>query len=115
MLSEKKCAAYRLTKFEIEKIKSKDLVLLYTNQKGIVARGIASGVVLSQADKGETNAEYFMSLDDFYIFIKPIPSVKLRDILTLCDPKEMRPFNKTSLKFNEGVSQAIWNKVCMHV
>lgn len=37
MLSEKKCAAYSSTKFIIENIKSKDLVLLYTNQKGIVA------------------------------------------------------------------------------
>lgn len=115
MLNEKKCSAYRSTKFEIENIQSNDLVLLYTNKKGIVARGIASGVVNTQEDNGEPEAEYFMPLDDFYILIKPIPSNKLRDILTTCDPNEMRPFNKTSVKFKEGISQAIWDKVCMYV
>jgi hypothetical protein len=115
MLAEKKCAAYRLTKFDIERIEAGDTVILYSNQKGIVARGIASGKLFKKEDNDEPEAEYFMPLNEFTELIKSIVPRKLRNILKSIDPNENRPFNKTSLKFREDVSQAIWNEVCKYV
>ncbi|MDN3451834.1 hypothetical protein QMA09_16715 [Planococcus sp. APC 3906] len=43
MIAERKCAAYRLTKEVIEKIQKDDKVLLYSNEVGIIARGVAEG------------------------------------------------------------------------
>jgi hypothetical protein len=66
MLKEKKCAAYfGKWKYLIEKIKAGDLVFLYSNQKGIIARGIATGVVEVADYQGEKDEEYFMYLDCF--------------------------------------------------
>ncbi|HDR6309447.1 TPA: hypothetical protein QCU60_001269 [Bacillus cereus] len=115
MLQEEKCAAYRSTKTDIQNIQKNDKVLLYTNKKGIIARGIASGQLFMKDDNGEPNAEYYMPLIHFKELIKPIPSHKLRDILLLADPQEARPFNKTSLKFQEVVSEEIWKEICRYM
>ncbi|MBJ8072713.1 hypothetical protein [Bacillus cereus] len=115
MLEEKKCAAYRSTKTDIQNIQENDRVLLYTNKKGIIARGIASGKLFMKEDNGEPNAEYYMPLINFTELIKPIPPHKLKNILLLADSQEARPFNKTSLKFREGVSEKIWIEICRYI
>ncbi|MCU5584693.1 hypothetical protein OCF65_30625 [Bacillus toyonensis] len=115
MLQEKKCAAYRSTKTDIQNIQENDRILLYTNKKGIIARGIASGQLLMKEDDGEPDAEYYMPLINFTELITPIPSHKLKNILSLADPQEARPFNKTSLKFREGVSEKIWIEICRYI
>ncbi|EEL40328.1 hypothetical protein bcere0020_22680 [Bacillus cereus Rock3-29] len=115
MLEEKKCAAYRSTKTDIQNIQENDRVLLYTNKKGIIARGIASGKLFMKEDNGEPNAEYYMPLINFTELIKPIPPHKLKNILLLADSQEARPFNKTSLKFREGVSEKIWREICRYM
>ncbi|QPW51910.1 hypothetical protein G9298_30230 (plasmid) [Bacillus thuringiensis] len=115
MLQEKKCAAYRSTKTDIQNIQENDRVLLYTNKKGIIARGIASGQLFMKEDNGEPEAEYYMPLINFTELIKPIPSHKLKNILLLADSQEARPFNQTSLKFREGVSEKIWMEICRYI
>lgn len=115
MLDEQKCAAYRSTKKEIELIEYDDKVLLYSNKKGIIARGIASGKVYKKDDNGEPNAEYYMPLREFKELIKPISPSILRNILILADPNEARPLNKTSLKFRADVTKVIWNEICRYV
>ncbi|KAA6461555.1 MULTISPECIES: hypothetical protein [Bacillus cereus group] len=115
MLEEKKCAAYRSTKTDIQNIQKNDRVLLYTNKKGIIARGVASGALFMKEDNGEPNAEYYMRLINFTELIIPIPPHKLKNILLLADPQEARPFNKTSLKFREAVSEKIWREICRYM
>ena len=115
MIEKQKCSAYRSTKTEIELIKKGDKVLLYSNGKGIIARGTADGVVNKNEDRGEINAEYYMSLDDFYEYIKAIPYEKIRKIFKKVNPSFARPFNVTSLKFSEPGSLKIWDEVCKYV
>ena len=115
MISEQKCAAYRSTKSEINGIKKGDKVLLYSNQKGIIARGVADGLVKKKEDRGEIDAEYYMSLNEFYEYIKPIPYPKVRLIIETADSTFSRPFNVTSLKFDSPVSKEIWDGLCNYV
>lgn len=111
MLDEQKCAAYRSTKEEIADIAKGDRVLLYSNEIGIIARGIADGVVKKKEDRGIADDEYFMSLTEFYDYIKPIPYQKILSILQKAEPTFARPFNVTSLKFGPAASEKIWYDV----
>ncbi|MEM5644044.1 hypothetical protein AAHB52_30045 [Bacillus toyonensis] len=74
MLEEKKCAAYRSTKTDIQNIQENDRVLLYTNKRNY-CKGIASGKLFMKEDNGEPNAEYYMPLINFTELIKPIPHI----------------------------------------
>ncbi|WP_129727920.1 hypothetical protein [Ectobacillus funiculus] len=115
MLKERKCAAYRSTKHEIEGIQTGDKVLLYSNEIGIIARGIADGRVQKKEDNGEVEAEYFMSLDEFYELVIPIPYGDIVSIIKQVDPFFARPFNRTSLKFGPSISREIWEKAYKYV
>ncbi|WP_397539816.1 hypothetical protein [Rummeliibacillus pycnus] len=115
MIQEQKCAAYRSTKREIESIHKGDKVLLYSNKIGIIARGVADGKVKKKEDRGEIDAEYFINLDDFYQYIKSIPYDKIRLIAEKADPSFTRPFNVTSLRFDQPASILIWDEVCKYI
>lgn len=115
MIDEQKCAAYRSTKQVIEEIQKGDKVLLYSNDKGIIARGTATGRVMKQVDKGEIDAEYYMPLDDFYQYIKEIDYKLIVSIIQKADSSFARLFNVTSLKFGLPVSQKIWYDVIRYV
>lgn len=112
MLDNQKCAAYRSTKTVIEDIKIGDLVLLYGNKKGIIARGIADGVVRKKEDKGEEDAEYYMSLNEFSIYKEAITYNEIREIIQIAIPSFNKPFGVTALKFEYPASEVIWNEVC---
>lgn len=68
MLIKEKAAAYYERKYLIEQLKKGDTVFLYRSGDGIVAMGIASGVLQKQpwhGDINEIDEEYFMKLDNF--------------------------------------------------
>lgn len=115
MIDEQKCAAYRDTKREIEKIDKGDKVLLYSNGKGIIARGIAEGKVKKKDDRGELDAEYYMEMVEFYDYIKPLSHKEINLIIKKSDPSFARPFNKTALKLSPSISQEVWNEVNKYV
>lgn len=115
MIGEQKCAAYRLTRKEIEQIQKGDRVLLYSNEVGIIARGVADGVLQKKEDCGEEDAEYFMKLENFYTYIKPISYTKTVDILKKAEPSFARPFNVTLLRFEQEVAKHIWMYVNQYV
>lgn len=115
MLKEQKCAAYRSTKDDIERIQKGDYVLLYSNGSGIIARGIADGRVRKQVDLGIEDDEYYMGLIEFYEYIKEIPYKKIKEILQKADSSFGKPFNKTALKFESPYSEKIWKEVCRYV
>lgn len=111
MIDEHKCAAYRSTKREIERIQKEDKVLLYSNGSGIIVRGIADGEVMKKEDRGEIEAEYYMRLNEFYEYIKPINYKQILSIIQKADSSFNKPFNATSLKFSLPISQKIWEEV----
>jgi L-cysteine desulfidase len=115
MIDEQKCAAYRSTKGEIVYIQKDDKVLLYSNGKGVIAKGVADGEVKKKDDNGEVDAEFYMSLNEFYQYHKAIPYKDIRKILQDADPSFARPFNVTSLKFSSPASQEIWDEVSKFV
>lgn len=56
MIRKEKCAAYYSPwKNRIDRIAPNDLVFLYSNGQGIIARGIATGVVEVSDYKGEVD------------------------------------------------------------
>ena len=57
-----------------------------------------------------------MPLEEFTELLAPISTSRVRKkILKIADPNEARPFNRTSLKFNENVSKIIWDEICKFV
>ena len=105
MIDEQKCAAYRSTKEDIVHIQKGDKVLLYSNNNGIIARGIADGEVMKKEDISEIDAEYYMSLDDFYQYIKPI---KYQQILSMIVSGARHPNNSdNSLQIKSLISSEV--------
>lgn len=82
MINEKKCSAYYSPwKEGIEKIKANDLVFLYSNEVGIIARGSASGICETKDYEGETDEEYYMELDRFQELRIPLKASQISEIL----------------------------------
>jgi hypothetical protein len=86
MLKNEKCAAYFSPwKEKIEQIQPNDLVFLYSNGTGIIARGIATGVVEItdyQNEEGfHINEEYYMNLNRFESLRNPVPSADINEIV----------------------------------
>ncbi|KEZ48806.1 hypothetical protein [Metabacillus indicus] len=115
MLEEQKCSAYRATKNEITQIRKGDIVLLYSNDRGIIASGKADGNLKMKPDNGEENAEYYMGLNEFYEYISDISYGKILSIIKKADPSFARPFNQTLLKFPLPNSAEIWHEVNKYV
>jgi predicted RNA-binding protein with PUA-like domain len=103
------------TKTNIEAIQKGDKVFLYSSGTGIIATGIADGVVKKKADMEVVDAEYYMSLTDFYQLIKEIPHHKILSIIQKVKPDFKKPFTSTSLKFTYPESEGIWNEVSKYV
>jgi hypothetical protein len=81
MLENKKCAAYNKPwKFYIDQIEAGDIVFLYSNATGIIARGIATGITeIADYDDDE---EHYMNLDRFEVFgKKPVTAATMREIV----------------------------------
>lgn len=82
MINEKKCAAYYSPwKEGIEKIKANDLVFLYSNEVGIIARGSASGICETKDYEGKADEEYYMELDRFKELETPLKASEISQIL----------------------------------
>ncbi|AZB44658.1 hypothetical protein CEF21_21505 [Bacillus sp. FJAT-42376] len=115
MLEEQKCAAYRSTKTDIEHIQKNDIVLLYSNERGIIASGRADGIVNRKPDLGEEDAEYFMKLQDFNEYVIEIPNKKLLGIIKGVNPSFSKILRNTMEKFTPPVSDGIWKEVSRYV
>ncbi|MCD7034527.1 hypothetical protein LRR81_09775 [Metabacillus sp. GX 13764] len=110
MLENQKCAAYfgRWKKL-ITKIQRDDRVFLYSNGKGIIARGIATGQMETADYKGEPDEEYFMHLNDFQILQTPIPpsAIKQAAEMTVI-------FNTTMFTFRDSARGAtLWETISL--
>jgi hypothetical protein len=86
MLKNEKCSAYFSPwKERIIQIQPNDLVFLYSNGTGIIARGIATGVMeigdYLNDDGLHINEEYYMPLNRFERIGRPVPSSDINDIV----------------------------------
>lgn len=80
MLLNQKCAAYFSDWHSyIEKIQTSDLVFLYSSEVGIIARGIATGIVEKANYQGHIDAECYMNLDRFERLRSPLTAKKIKE------------------------------------
>jgi hypothetical protein len=78
MLSNQKCSAfYNPWKYYIDTIEANDIVYLYSSNTGIIARGIATGIVEVQDYEGNNNEEHYMHLDRFEVLKTPLKAADI--------------------------------------
>ena len=72
VLNEEKCAAYYTPwKYYIDTIEANDIVFLYSSSVGIIARGLATGMVEVKDYEGQKDEERYMYLNRFEQLDKP--------------------------------------------
>lgn len=82
MIQGKKCSAYYSQwKNDTHKITTNDLVFLYSNEVGIIARGVASGIPEIKDFNGETDEEHYMELGMFKELAIPFKASQISGIL----------------------------------
>ncbi|MEH7503827.1 hypothetical protein V7152_17745 [Neobacillus drentensis] len=82
MLHKEKCAAYYSPwKNKIDRIEPNDLVFLYSNGRGIIARGIATGVLEVADYKGQVDEEHYMHLNRFEQLNQFLESTDINNII----------------------------------
>lgn len=82
MLQNQKCAAYYTPwKYYIDTIEANDLVFLYSSDVGIIARGIATGVVEVKDYHDETDEEHYMHLSRFEKLETPLRAAEITEII----------------------------------
>lgn len=77
LLSQSVAAFYTPWKYYIDTIEANDLVFLYSSGTGIVARGIATGIVEIQDYNGDIDAEHYMYLNNFEKLVKPLSAAEV--------------------------------------
>ena len=102
MLNNHKAAAYSSGWMEkIDKIQKGDFVFLYQSGVGIVAYGIADGIVRVGNYCGGENNEHYMNLEPFHKLEKPMSPSEMKNI-----GKKGFPFLQTMYSISEEVQKA---------
>lgn len=118
MLTQQKVAAYYTPwKYFIDEMEAGDIVYLYSNGQGIIARGIATGIV-EVADIGaEIEEEHYMHLDRFEILENPLAPSKITEIAQAAtDCKYVVKWNQTMIHLPNFIGLKVWQyitKDCM--
>ena len=82
MLQKAKCSVYcDPWKYYIDEIGCNDIVFLYKSGVGIIARGVATGIVEKVDYNGIEDDEYYMYLDRFEILQKPLEASKITELI----------------------------------
>lgn len=115
MLSEEKCAAYfEPWKYKIDLIEPNDLVFLYSNENGIIARGVATGIV-EIADHvynniNYENEEHYMHLNRFQVFKNnPLPASKVSELVEFSVV-----WGQTMISLDYEVGLKVWQYITKH-
>lgn len=113
MIVQKKVAAYYSPwKYLINEIDSGDIVYLYSNGQGIIARGIATGILeIGQPESG-IYVEHYMHLDRFELLNTPLPPGRITEIAkALTDDQYTIRWNQTMIHMPYFIGLKIWQ--CM--
>ncbi|WP_044784555.1 hypothetical protein [Bacillus thuringiensis] len=112
MLQQEKCAAYYSPwKHYISLIRPNDLVFLYSNGKGIIARGIATGIVETADYENNTEEEYYMKLNSFVQLDVPMEASALTTSLQQIDEKFKIKFNQTMIALPDLFAAHLWRVI----
>jgi hypothetical protein len=109
MLQNQKCAIYFSPwKERMHSIRPGDLVFLYANKKGIIARGIATGVV-EQGDyvneEGlHIDEQNYMYLDRFQLLKEPMPASIINKLVSVVYSQTM-----ISMEYEAGLK--VWQTI----
>ncbi|PIC70814.1 hypothetical protein CSV77_05750 [Sporosarcina sp. P16b] len=116
MITQQKVSAYYTPwKYFIDEIEAGDIVYLYGNGQGIIARGIATGVV-EVADIGtQTDEEHYMHLERFEILEHPLAPSKITEIAqTATDSKYILKWNQTMIHLPNFLGLKVWQYITKH-
>lgn len=107
MIHKQKCAAYYSPwKEKIDAIQADDLIFLYSNEIGIIARGVSSGISEVKDYEGKTDEEHYMELDRFKKLTTPLASNKINIIL---QRTVVLSSTQIKLKYNDGLK--LWRYI----
>lgn len=82
MINKKKYATYyEPWKYYIDEIEANDLIFLYSNEKGIIARGMATGIPEIADYNGDADEEHYMELNRFQLLKTPLPASKITELV----------------------------------
>ena len=99
MVAEHKAAAYYPGwREKIQRLQKGDYVFLYQSGQGIVAYGIADGILRKKDCDGHKDYEYYMNLDNFKKLSKPITANEMKELA-----KKGFPFPQTMYTISDNV------------
>lgn len=107
MIQGKKCSAYyEQWKYDIDKIMVNDLVFLYSNGVGIIARGVASGIPEIKDFNGDIDEEHYMELGMFKELAIPL---KVSQISVILNRNVVLNSAQKKLDYNDGLR--VWQYI----
>lgn len=105
MTNNAKCSAYYSPwKYYIEEIEAHDIVFLYSSGKGIIARGIATGIIEKNDYENHEDEEFHMNLDRFEIMKTAVTASKVKEIIGV--DKLLLNITVVSLPYRFGIK--VW-------
>lgn len=116
MLENEKCAAYYSPwKHYIDNIEPNDLVFLYSNGKGIIARGIATGVVEINDYEGKSDEEHYMYLNRFEQLDTALEAANIKEILSKAANENYDiKWNQTMIQIPYHLGLKVWQHITKH-
>jgi hypothetical protein len=113
MLAEGKVAAYYSPwKYFIDEMESNDVVFLYSNGRGIVARGLATGIIEMKDADGEEDKEHYMHLNRFEELETPLAPSKISELAReMTDDNYEIRWNQTMIHIPNFVGGHIWRYI----
>lgn len=113
MINEKKVAAYYSPwKYFIDEIEAGDIIYLYSNSRGIIARGIATGIVEICDVSNSINEEHYMNLERFELLKSPLSSSKITEIAqSITDEKYTIKWNQTMIHIPYFIGLKVWQYI----
>ncbi|HDR7766548.1 hypothetical protein [Bacillus paranthracis] len=112
MLQQGKCAAYYSPwKHYISLIRPNDLVFLYSNGKGIIARGVATGIVETADFENNIEEEYYMELNSFIQLDTAMNAAAITQALQQVDPEFSIKFHQTMIALPDLFASHLWRTI----
>lgn len=113
MVNEKKVAAYYSPwKYFIDEIEAGDIVYLYSNSKGIIARGIATGIVELRDVGNDLDEEHYMHLERFELLEIPLTPPEITDIAkSITDDRYTIKWNQTMIHLPYFIGLKVWQDI----
>lgn len=107
MLRNHKCSAYyEPWKYYIDEIEANDMIFLYSNKRGIIARGIATGIPEIKDYNGNEDEEHYMELDRFQKLEQSLPPSKITKLIGH-DIK----YNQTVISLSHECGLKVWQYI----